>query len=47
MARSVILDTSQVDALAASLASIDDATLGRANLVAVNAVTTRAQRAAR
>ena len=47
MARSVILDTSQVDALAASLASLDDATLGRANLAAVNAVTTRAQRAAR
>ena len=47
MARSVILDTSQVDALAASLAGIDDATLGRANLAAVNAVTARAQRAAR
>lgn len=47
MAHSVVLDTSQVEALAASLATIDDATLGRASLAAVNAVATRAQRAAR
>lgn len=45
--RSVILDTSRLDALAAKLGSIDDAALGRANVAAVNAVTTRAERAAK
>lgn len=43
----VVIDTSQIEALAESLSKIDDEALGRANLAAVNAVTVRAERAAR
>lgn len=43
----VIVDTSQTDAIAGVLASIDDAALGRANLAAVNTVTARAERNAK